>query len=185
MQEHVGQEQERRDAPERESPGPTEDRAQHDHGREGDGVEDRRHRPEGGRAEVGEDLRLVALADRVFDLVVRLLVQPVRADHRRAHHGLGHLREHLAYPGSCRVERGGEPRLHRPHDDQQGDQQQRDRRRELPRVIEHQQQRADRLGAGDDPRDPAPLHELLERVHIGRHARHEYAALLLALLGDR
>jgi hypothetical protein len=41
------------------------------------------------------------------------------------------------------------------------------------------------LRAGDDPRDPAPLHELLERVHIGRHAGHEHAALLLALLGDR
>jgi hypothetical protein len=116
---------------------------------------------------------------------VRLVVQPVRADDRRPHHGLRHFREHLADPRPRRVVCGREPALERPNDQRERDHQHHHADRQLPREDEHQRERAQHLEAGPDPRDASPFHELLHRVDVGGDPRDEDASFLLRLLGDR
>ncbi len=185
VQEDVGEEQERGDLPEREAPGGAVGGAEHDHHGERHRVEDRRHGPERRGPEVRHDLGAVALVDRVLHLAVGLLLQAVGAHDRRAHHRLGDLREHLPDARARGVVRRGELRLHRADHQQERDHEQHHRQRELPGVDQHQGQGPQHLRERDEPGDARPLHELLQRVDVRGHPRHEHAALLLGLLGDR
>jgi hypothetical protein len=134
---------------------------------------------------VRHHLGLVALVDRVPHLRVGLIVEAVRADDGRAHHGLADLREHLSDARSSEVVRLRELRLHGADHEQQRDEEQHHRECQLPRQDQHHDQGAHGLRARHDPGDPAPFGELLQGVHVGGHARHEHSSLLLGLLGDR
>ena len=149
------------------------------------GVEERRDREQRRRAPVRHDRRPVPLVDRALHAAIRLVLQPVRAHHGRAHDRLRDLGHQLADARAHQVERLRQPALQRGHDPQERDDQQDHRERQLPRVDDHQRQSAERERDRDDPRDPAPLGELRERVDVGGHAGDEHPALLLGLLRDR
>ena len=132
-----------------------------------------------------DDLRSVALVDRMLDPPVGASLQPVGTNDGCAHDALGDLRQQLPDPGPHKVEGLRQPALHGSDDGEERDDQHHNNGRQLPRVQQHERQPANHLGERDDPRDPAPLRELRQRVHVGGDACHEHAALLFRLLGDR
>ena len=185
VQEHVRQEQERGDASERESPIRSERRSeQHDH-RHGDRVEERGDREQRRRTPVRDDGRPVPFVDRALQAPVGPILQAVGADHGRAHDALRDLGHQLPDARPHQVERLRQLALQRRHQPEQGDDQQHDRDRQLPRVDEHERQRSEHERDRDDPRDPAPLRELRQGVDVGGHPGDEHTALLLGLLRDR
>ena len=140
------------------------------------------HREPLGRAH----LRPVLRVDGVVEAAPAASLQPVGLHHRRAGHQLGHLRQRAADRGADVVVGGQLAALQVAaapgcsgrntstltsascH--------------EYTSITRH---RADDQHGVDDPRHRAPLGELRHRLDVARHARHERAAALVDVVGER